>query len=375
MTTETGGYNRLRPRENHVPGEDNRQKHQLMQTHSNSTRDRLFVAVFIALALIPVPLSPLLDLHRIQDRLWGAEVLREVYAAIRYRLGDRIFDLALRGKGDWLSYTGENSLDDYQNANPFSQDELVTLQRKLDSLNARLASRGAQLIVVIPPNKNTVYPEYMPAQIPKLRPESRLDQLVQFEKEHGGFSVLDLRPAFQAARGQESLYYADDTHWTPFGVYIAYQAIMSEVQKQHPNVQAHVPSDYAVVSTSEVRDLVTIDHLGLAIAPGGLALNPTFAQHVTTQSWNLTTSDATFFNGTNIPNITTSNADEALPRLLMLHDSFGPFLVPFLSDHFSRAVYLWAYPSNETFYTSERPDVVVLEYTERYLQFLFYIPG
>jgi len=60
--------------------------------------------------------------------------------------------------------------------------------------------------------------------------------------------------------------------------------------------------------------------------------------------------------------------DPGLPRLVMFHDSFGNALVPFLSEHFSRAVHVsHGMGFDAPLLERERPDVVFQELTERYL--------
>ena len=51
----------------------------------------------------------------------------------------------------------------------------------------------------------------------------------------------------------------------------------------------------------------------------------------------------------------------------MVRDSFTIALIPFLSDHFSRAVYQSDFNVDQMLIAEEKPDVVIFELTERYL--------
>jgi hypothetical protein len=52
----------------------------------------------------------------------------------------------------------------------------------------------------------------------------------------------------------------------------------------------------------------------------------------------------------------------------MFHDSFGMALVPFVAEHFSRAVYVSRDMGfEESILEREKPDLVIQEITERYL--------
>ena len=65
--------------------------------------------------------------------------------------------------------------------------------------------------------------------------------------------------------------------------------------------------------------------------------------------------------------LVTEIDDPSLPRAVILRDSFVSRLVPFLSEHFSRAVYLWQNDFDATIVTRERPDVVIQEIVGRHL--------
>jgi alginate O-acetyltransferase complex protein AlgJ len=59
------------------------------------------------------------------------------------------------------------------------------------------------------------------------------------------------------------------------------------------------------------------------------------------------------------------------PRLLIISDSFGAALFPFLSENFSRTVKIfdaWQYKLNEDIVNSEKPDAVVLVIDEPILR-------
>ena len=57
----------------------------------------------------------------------------------------------------------------------------------MDDLVARrdwLAERGIKYLVVVAPNKNTVYPEMLPGGFEKATDDSQLDQLLRYIKKN-----------------------------------------------------------------------------------------------------------------------------------------------------------------------------------------------
>jgi hypothetical protein len=92
-----------------------------------------------------------------------------------------------------------------------------------------LAAHGIPYIFVIPPNKQTIYPEHMPENFLQARGRTRLDQLMAFMQAHSDVTILDLRQPLIEAKSQDPLYYLTDTHWNSLGALIGYGEIMRAV--------------------------------------------------------------------------------------------------------------------------------------------------
>ena len=65
--------------------------------------------------------------------------------------------------------------------------------------------------------------------------------------------------------------------------------------------------------------------------------------------------------------IVTEIDDPSLPKAVIFRDSFTSRLVPFLSEHFSRAVYLWQNDFDADIVSREHPDVVIQQIVGRHL--------
>jgi hypothetical protein len=62
--------------------------------------------------------------------------------------------------------------------------------------------------------------------------------------------------------------------------------------------------------------------------------------------------------------------DPGLPRAVVYHDSFTNWIIPALSEHFRRIVYVWDYKIDQALLERERPDVVIQAIVERSLMWL-----
>ncbi len=321
----------------------------------------IFVAVFIGLLLVPLWgfSGSLADFPK---AFWGYDALLRGYTSARLNLfKDIIFGDVLARPGPWLVYTGEASMDDYQNAQPFTEEELARIQQHLDGLDARLSEKGIRFLVVIVPGKNTIYPEHMPPSIPVLGGETRTDQVLDYQKAHGQAQILDLRPALREARAERTVYYATDTHWNPFGILAGYNVILQVLQEDFPSLQPHALADFEIVSWGVGGGDISKEWMQGLAQEEMFRLEPRFPRQ--TQQFPLTQGTALVPGRT----VATYNPNPDLPRAMVFHDSFFNEMIPFLSDHFRWAIFQWATKVDEAFVYGEQPDIVIFEVTDRYL--------
>ncbi|MEA4959037.1 MAG: DHHW family protein [Anaerolineaceae bacterium] len=325
--------------------------------------DIIFVLVILGMLVYPA-WGRLEDLDTFDKNFGGREQLVKIVNNFRYhKLGERLFNRVLRGDEDWLVYTDENNLDDYQNSFPFSEQELALIQQKIDNLRANLEAQGIRFYVIIPPNKETIYPERVPVEVPILGSESRLGQLVAYLERNGGTQIIDLRPALRDARTQNQVYFRTDTHWNRMGAYVAYQETASILSADFPAIVPHPLEDFELEVKPFSGDLSLIAG-ELSLSEESEFLNPRFSGEVTRSE--------TVENDTRY--LITENPHPDLPRAVIFRDSFFESVIPLLSNHFSRSVNAWNFTYDPALVERESPDLVIYECTERYLKFLLQLP-
>ncbi len=321
----------------------------------------LLIAVFLGMLLLPLR-TLALDPNAIEESFYPRGRLIDLTASLRLLIGDRVFPKVIVGTDGWLVYTAESDIEDYQKADPFTEEELARIQMSLDMLSARYAEQGITLIVIAPPNKNSIYPERVPPQVPILGEQSKLEQLTEYLQKNGQTQLLDLRPALLTAKAEREIYYATDTHWNDYGAYIAYAAIMTELQKTHPNLAPHPMSDYNVVTRApEPLDLA--GNIGTTLyEEAKIQFAPQFENHTTYKNVTVGGRKLMF----------SHNPDPSLPSMVLYHDSFFFRVIPLLGEHFSNGVYVQNYIAGGLWSLSwvdeQKPDVVIIEMSERYLK-------
>jgi len=281
----------------------------------------------------------------------------DAFQSMRYHvLHETVFPNVIIGKQDWLYYTGENNIKDYECAFPFSSDELVTVKERLLDWDTQLDALGIELYVVIAPNKETVYPQYLPDQIRPLQNACRIDQVMEtLEPTH--LSVLDLRAAIQAAALVEQVYHRTDTHWNDMGALHAIREMLALVSEDFPQLSMPEFDDYEEEIRSFSGDLAVF-----------LPADDRFVEQETTLAPNFKPS--TIIKEGEGRNIVSSIPGSTLPSAVIIRDSFTDALIPFLSEHFSRVKYIYSVTIDLDMVKQENPDIVIYEIAQRYLTML-----
>jgi alginate O-acetyltransferase complex protein AlgJ len=316
---------------------------------------KTLIVFFLGMLLLPLR-TLAFDPYDIEESFYPRARLIAWTSNLRLALGDRVFPRVIVGDDGWLVYTAEGDIDDYQKVRLFTEEELAQFQQNLDALSANYAERGIELIVVVVPNKNTIYPERVPEQLPVFGAESRLDQLTAYLRQHGSEQLIDLRPALLEAKAEREMYYATDTHWNDYGAYIAYSALLDAA-----GITPRPPSDFGV-ATREPDLLDLSDVIGATIFPESkIQFAPLFDLRASYKDLNLGGRKLMF----------SYVADESLPDLVIYYDSFFFNVIPMLGEHFEHGLYVQNYTGsglwNLSWVNEREPDVVIIEFAERYL--------
>ena len=267
----------------------------------------------------------------------------------------------VRGRGDWLFYAESDAIDDHVSRNPLRPDEVEAWRETVIRSRDWLRARGTAYVFTVAPDKHVTYPEKFYPSVHRVGRSLRMDQVLDAVADTG--VVVDLRPVMVAAKSRERIYHLTDSHWNPRGAHAAYQAIIGAVRAQMPVVPAAWKlSDFeAVERRSEGLDLARMMGLRDVLHEVDLALvprRPRLAKVVDPPGVSPMVE---------LGRIVTEIPGSTLPRAVIFRDSFATALVPFLSEHFSRTVYLWQKDFVPEQVLEEQADVVIYEIAGRHL--------
>lgn len=272
---------------------------------------------------------------------------------------------ALIGKSGWLFYADDGALEEYTNEKPYNDQDLTTWRETILRERDWCRARGIGYVFTMPPDKSAIYPEYFPSTVRQLSPISRTDQVLTAAMDTG--VMVDVRPAILAGKRHDRLYHVTDTHWNQRGAFLAYQQIIEAVRAQVPGVPpAKQRSDFEPASRTILGlDLAGMMGLKRSLTEEDLQLRPRERRTY------VVVEPAGAYATSGEGRIVTEIPGSTLPRAVMFRDSYTSWLAPFLSEHFSRIVYLWENDFDARKVSSENPDVVIHEIVGRHL-YTFY---
>ena len=132
------------------------------------------------------------------------------------------------GQGDWLFLRAEVEAD----AARFHAGAAVRRQA-FCRVRDRVRAAGAELLVLVVPDKSRIYPTSPIRAASWRRPKADHYATLLGELRECGIAAADAAAALQAARAaspDELFYYRTDTHWRPLGALAAAQAVAAVVE-------------------------------------------------------------------------------------------------------------------------------------------------
>jgi hypothetical protein len=281
--------------------------------------------------------------------------------------------LVVDGSQGWLFYAGDGILEDLKGRTLLDPGEEERFGRILERKKNWLNGRGIRYIFMVAPNKQSIYPEFLPRHYRQARGKTRLDHLLGSGKADG---LLDVREELLDNKKNVRLYDKSDTHWNYHGALVAYQALMKRVEQLFPGFRPRQDFPFQPGwAAGPGGDLALISGRTRSIVEKRPVLNRKDFQ---ARTMPISAELAALLRLKQIQPVYTVNPSGQL-RVLVLHDSFFNVIAPFAGESFRETFYLWQYYDTSTleFFNSRqhleqlldlyRPDLVIEETLERFL--------
>lgn len=256
--------------------------------------------------------------------------------------------------------TGYNFLEDYIGHAAFDGEESAAILKELCRRQSYYREKGAEYLLVVIPNAQTVYSEYMPGYLGGIGKNTRLSRLEEYLGSHTAAdgtkfrNFVNLTDELCAQKGEGLLYNNTENSLNALGAFVAYRAVYARFS---PNVWATTPP----LTRSELS-FSRYQTAGKSIArEAGLA--------DTVPNETVSLSNDTVMNYTYLLNtggVTRTALKPAVAQgqktLLLLQFSSNREKLqcePFFSNTFSKVTYQLGFAEDDTIFEQAKPQVVI----------------
>jgi len=297
----------------------------------------------------------------VADRFPARPHLIALANLIRLRLGASGSERVIVGRQGWLFYDDGSHLGVARGRPALTRGEARAWLEGLAGRTEALKARGIAYVVISPPLKETLYPQYAPAWFEGPSDGRAAVRLSGWARTSGAGEALYLQEALaQPTHWGLKSFSRHDTHWTGIGAHLGYVALMDRLN--------------ALGLTDPPRPLERFEEVSAAAPPRDLALMigvasfvavdyPEFVDPATEPA--MRTTYLTGRTDWTAPRVIDTGLT-GKPIALITGDSFSNALMPFLYGHFSRLIFdhnqdgTWREDLIDRF----KPDVVILEVVE-----------
>ncbi len=257
---------------------------------------------------------------------WKRAILREHFLAG-----------VIVGRDGWLykQMLDPGSEEGARQTRPFTANELDAWRLVLEARRDRLALRGVPYLLVIAPEKATIYPEYLPAYAGERTGGRKLDTLLGYLHAHSTVQILDLRPTLRDVRRLGRVYLMTDYHWNELGAFAGSEEVIRALARMGCRVSPLGLDAFDIrTNTAPGGDLAILlaaaekmpERHKVSLVPRAPLAAPV-----------VTTADA------RRGKLVYSRNDTRTGKLLLFGDSFAEPMLPFLGQHFREVRLYWHY--------------------------------
>lgn len=258
-------------------------------------------------------------------------------------------DNVVVGTDNWLYF--DETTNDYLGRNVLSRRGIHNCGKVLSLLQENAEKNNCSFLFVAAPNKNSIYPEYMP---PNYIKENEANNWVKLQTELNKQNVLyvDLHSAF--LKKDTIMYHKYDSHWNNEGAAYACNEILNKFNKKHTdysNVPHHIENNFSA------------DLWGM-LYPKWEKFDKNVdydKKHCFTYCNNVNSTKDMWIE---------TKSKKGQQTLVMYRDSFGNALLPYLADEYENAFFTKMVPYNWELIKSHKAQNVIIEITERHISSL-----
>ncbi|MBI3240182.1 MAG: PIG-L family deacetylase, partial [Flavobacteriia bacterium] len=244
----------------------------------------------------------------------------------------------------------------------FTPEQLAIFEQEWLRRKHYFDSLGIPVYVLPGPSALEIYPEDLPFSIQRKYTFNRIDQLEGKFRKRLPKLLVNPVPTLVDGKKHGNMYYILDNHWTEKAGYYVSKMLLKRMKHEHfPQLDltfldrytwSKIPRNFghfvALIGVSGLEEVTEIRSGYIDQAEDA----PDFAFTYTSEGVSVEDQQLHFVN---------KQAKNKL-KILVIRDSFGGALVPFIKETFAESVFIfdsWNYRLNKSILASYKPDVVL----------------
>lgn len=287
-------------------------------------------------------------------------------------------DVALVGKEGWLflCHDSNGCIEQYIGSLGLTQQMLDEYAQQYAYRQEILRAKNIKYILAAAPGKEYVYPEYLPDSVMARQDSTVLGQFIAAVAPLLDEPVIDLGAVLLANKALGQLCYKRDSHWNYLGAMIASSHVIGRARKYFPCIPEFDAERFKLsVGPEPGGDLGKKARLGyangnyLAVDEESDAVTAECAINVSYDISALEVADHPYKNLSKTRPTRLFRKEQAapLPRAIIIRDSYADWMIPYLSEFFSEALFIWTRNLDEEVLSSFKPDIFIEEVVDRFL--------
>jgi hypothetical protein len=270
----------------------------------------------------------------------------------------------LIGKDGWLFLTGRfyEITQDLNRENLYSQANLKKAVEEWEARKMELEKHNIKYYKAFWPDKYYIYDEYMPSgmKIANKKGQWRCDQAIEYlNKKKSIVQIIDVRQKLIEHKKKFNVHYKQDSHWNNYGAFIGYSELINCISKDFTKIKPLCLNDFNIIwGERKYGDLSEILNLKLT------DIDVNFIK----KNGNTTFENCSIDGYPAKTKIYTNPKNPNGPVVLIYRDSYTNAMIPFLMEHFSKAVFIWDTPYSLDLVKKVNPNIVIECYALRYFR-------
>ncbi|MCZ9886025.1 alginate O-acetyltransferase AlgX-related protein [Brachyspira hyodysenteriae] len=270
----------------------------------------------------------------------------------------------LIGKEDWLFMKWHPIVEQYIGEYMFTDKELEIVKKNLIDFRNKLKCQNIDLVIMIIPEKSTVYDNYLPDYIQKMKCKTNItEQLLNYIKENTDINIVYPKDELIKYKDKYELYYKYDDHWNNLGGYIGYYELMKSI-----NIDIQKIDMFNIYKTgySDINNVMGIwnDLVWLINLPSTKKYNNQYNYFIS----NFTTNNYKIIEGKRGPHENLTCISDSINdiHITIFRDSYTCAMFDYLASSFYKTTFI--YNLSEDINISNDTNLVLFTFVERFIK-------